>query len=328
MINNKAPEKERTAPRKMNIMHLKYAVEVAKTGSITQAAENLFMGQPNLSKAIRELEENLGVTIFKRTSKGIVPTQKGEEFLVYAKRILAQIVELESIYNKEHESKQNFSISVPRGSYLAHAFTQFVKQIDASKETEIYYKETNSVEAISNIVQSNYNLAVIRYRDVFEPYFARLLREKELRSELVWQFRYVAVMSKNHSLANKPVLTCADLTDCIEILHNDNAVPTLPTLEAKRMENIENSDKRIYVFERGSQYELLSQISDTFMWVSPIPQEMLDRYGLIQRQVSDADYRYKDMLVYPRTYRLTELDNTYLDELRNVIHALEGMEIS
>ena len=65
----------------MNIAHLKYAVEVEKTASITKAGENLFMGQPNLSRGIKELEETLGVKIFKRTSKGIVPTPQGEEFL-------------------------------------------------------------------------------------------------------------------------------------------------------------------------------------------------------------------------------------------------------
>ena len=69
----------------MNIAHLKYAVEVEKTASITKAAENLFMGQPNLSRGIKELEETLGVKIFKRTSKGIVPTPQGEELLGYAK---------------------------------------------------------------------------------------------------------------------------------------------------------------------------------------------------------------------------------------------------
>ena len=311
----------------MNIMHLKYAVEVAKTGSITQAAENLFMGQPNLSKAIRELEESLGITIFKRTSKGIVPTLKGEEFLVYAKRILAQIDELESIYSSDHQTTQTFSISIPRASYMSYAFMQFVGQLDPAKETEIIYSETNSVQAISNIVQSNYDLAVIRYRDVFESYFTRLLREKDLKSEPVWQFKYVAVMSKTHPLADKPVLTLADLADSIEILHSDNAVPSLPTLEAKRMENIENSNKRIYVFERGSQFELLANIPGTFMWVSPIPQETLDRYGLIQRRVSDADYSYRDMLVYQRSYRLSDLDKLYIDRLHAVIAQLELMEI-
>ena len=311
----------------MNIMHLKYAVEVAKTGSITRAAENLFMGQPNLSKAIRELEESLGVTIFKRTSKGIVPTQKGEEFLVYAKRILVQIDELESIYNSHTDEKQNFSISIPRGSYMAYGFTNFVKRLDMDKEIEIYYKETNSVEAITNIVQSNYNLAIIRYRDVFEQYFTRLLHEKELKSELLWEFRYIAVMSKDHPLAKKKVLTCADFADCIEILHSDNAVPTLQTIEAKRMEGIENSNKRIYVCERGSQMELLSNIPNSFMWVSPIPEKILDRYELIQRSVSDADYNYKDMIVYPRSYRLSELDHMYIEELHAVIKQLEGLKV-
>ena len=77
-----------------NILHLKYAVEIEKTGSITKAAENLYMGQPNLSRAIRELEESLGITIFMRSSRGVVPTEQGREFLNYARNILAQIEEM------------------------------------------------------------------------------------------------------------------------------------------------------------------------------------------------------------------------------------------
>ncbi len=83
----------------MNLQHIKYAVEVQKTGSITQAAENLYMGQPNLSKAIRELEKSLGIVIFKRTSKGVLPTAQGEEFLRYAKSILDQVQRIEDLYH-------------------------------------------------------------------------------------------------------------------------------------------------------------------------------------------------------------------------------------
>jgi DNA-binding transcriptional LysR family regulator len=75
----------------MNTLHLKYAVEVERAGSITQAADNLFMAQPNLSKAIRELEEGLGITIFERTPRGVVPTQRGVEFLRRAKEILGVV---------------------------------------------------------------------------------------------------------------------------------------------------------------------------------------------------------------------------------------------
>ena len=82
----------------MNILHLKYAVEISRTKSISQAAENLYMGQPNLSRAIKELEENLGITIFERTPKGISVTPDGEEFLQYAKRIIKQVEDVEAMY--------------------------------------------------------------------------------------------------------------------------------------------------------------------------------------------------------------------------------------
>ena len=114
----------------MNILHLKYAVEVAKTQSISKAAENLYMGQPNLSRAIKELEESLGITIFKRTTKGISTTPDGDEFLQYARRIVAQVDEVEQIYKGGREKKQSFSICVPRASYMSYAVTEFAKHID------------------------------------------------------------------------------------------------------------------------------------------------------------------------------------------------------
>ena len=97
----------------MNIVHLKYAVEIARTKSISKAAENLYMAQPNLSRAVKELEEALGITIFKRTSKGITVTPEGEEFLRYAKRIISQVEEVEAIY-QNGKSRSSAFLSVCR----------------------------------------------------------------------------------------------------------------------------------------------------------------------------------------------------------------------
>ena len=83
-----------------NIQHLKYAVEVEKMGSISRAAENLYMSQPHLSKAIKALEDSLDIALFNRTPAGMVPTKKGREFLIYAKSILAQVEEMESLYKQ------------------------------------------------------------------------------------------------------------------------------------------------------------------------------------------------------------------------------------
>ena len=89
----------------MNFQHLKYVVEVEKVKSISKAAKNLYMGQPNLSKAIKDLEKELGITIFKRTSKGVEPTTRGFEFLRYANTILSQLDELQSLYTGQGDEK-------------------------------------------------------------------------------------------------------------------------------------------------------------------------------------------------------------------------------
>ena len=132
----------------MNILHLKYAVEVARCGSINKAADALYMNQPNLSRAIKDLENSLGITIFGRTAKGMYVTPEGEEFLGYARKILRQIDEVESIYKAGVPIKQRFSISVPRASYISEAFAQFSKSL-TNEPAELFYKETNAQRVFS-----------------------------------------------------------------------------------------------------------------------------------------------------------------------------------
>ena len=123
----------------MNILHMKYAVEIAKVGSINKASETLLMAQPNLSRSIKELEADLGITIFDRTSKGMLLTPEGEEFIGYAKNILRQLDVIEKMYKSGIPAKQKFSISVPRVSYISNAFARFSNSINASS-AEIFYK--------------------------------------------------------------------------------------------------------------------------------------------------------------------------------------------
>ena len=134
----------------MNVLHLKYAVEVAKAGSISKAAEALYMNQPNLSRAIKELETSLGITIFGRSAKGMYVTPEGEEFLEHAKKILQQIDEMEAFYKAGVPAQQRFSLSAPRASYISEAFVQFSKGL-TKERAEIYYKETNAMRVVNNM---------------------------------------------------------------------------------------------------------------------------------------------------------------------------------
>lgn len=135
----------------MNTLHFKYAVEIEKTRSITQAAENLYMAQPNMSKAIKELENTLGITIFQRTSKGVIPTEQGMKFLEYAKQVLIQIDNMEAIHSPDKQHKQKLRISVPRSGYIYSAFAEFTEDFDASGDIETYLCETSSIAAIADV---------------------------------------------------------------------------------------------------------------------------------------------------------------------------------
>ncbi|MDF2803630.1 MAG: hypothetical protein K0S61_3533 [Anaerocolumna sp.] len=306
----------------MNTLHLKYAVEVERLGSITQAADNLYMAQPNLSKAIKELEDTLGVPIFKRTSKGVVPTKKGSEFLVYAKNILSQIEKMEALTAPNMEHKQTLNISIPHGSYLANGITNFVKTLDDQKEMELNIKETGTQEAIQHILYDKFSLGIIRYEKDYESYFVNYLKDKDLSYQLIWEYDYMVVMSKNHPLASKELLTNEDFANYIELLHGDSMIPGLNLTESKPVTDPESSKKKIYLYERGSQFDLLTNINTSYMWVSPIPKELLDRYDLIQRIAPAPARKCMDILIFPKDYVFTPIENQLIDTLMEAKESL------
>lgn len=299
----------------MNILHLRYACEIEKSKSISKAAENLFMSQPNLSRAMKELESSLNIQIFERTPKGMKLTVQGEEFLHYAKKILAEVDEIENLYLNEDHKTLKFSISVPRASYISHAFTKFSKRFNQCQKCEIYYKETNSLKAIRNLINSHYNLGIIRYQVNFDNYFKALLKEKGLNYELITDFNYLLFMSKDHPLANKDEIKEEDLIPFTEIAHADPYVPSLSSVDVKKEELPEKVKKRIFVYERASQFDLLESVNTTYMWGSPIPKSLLDKYNLVQRDCKSMAKEYRDVLIYHKDYTFSDLDEQFLNEI-------------
>lgn len=298
----------------MNILHMKYAVEVARLGSLNKAAETLLIAQPNISRSIKELEADLGITIFNRSAKGMVLTPEGEEFISYAQSILRQIDEVEMLYKQGSPKKQKFSISVPRACYISDAFAKFSKSI-SEDPAEIFYKETNSQRTIQNVLNNDYKLGIIRYAENYDKFFKSMLEEKGLAYEMIAEFSYVLIMNRENPLALKSEISFDDLPPYIEIAHADPYVPSLPLSVVKKDELPDNIDRRIFIFERASQFDLLSENPDTFMWVSPASQKVLDRYGLVQKKCVDNKKTYKDILIYREGYKQSNLDRQFITEL-------------
>ena len=297
----------------MNLLHMKYAVEIAETNSINKAADKLYVGQSALSRAIKELEASLGVTLFERSAKGMFLTADGEIFIRHAKNVLAQIDEIEDMFSGGTISKKHFSVSVPRASYIAEAFAEFSKVIDKDMQAEILYKETNSMRAVKNILQEDYKLGIIRYAENYDKYYKTMMDEKGLDYELITEFRHVLIMSFESPLAKKGKITYGDLVDLVEISNPDPYVPSLPLAEVRKEELSEISSRRIFVFERASQFELLSENPETYMWVSPVPQKPLERFGLAQRKCDENKRVYKDLLIHRKDFSHSELDNMFIE---------------
>ena len=284
---------------------------------MTVAADNLYTTQPNLSKAIKKLETDVGLTIFRRTPKGLVPTKRGAQFLGRAGTILDQLDELEAQYRPTGKTRIGFSVSAPRASYIAYSFTRFVHSLGGADELNLDFKETNSLATISSVAQREYKLGIIRYPAAQEEYIGRLLSEKELRCHMLWEFEPLLLFSAQHPLAHQESIRESDLETSILLEHGDLSGPYSPPEKS-----IQNAPRRIFVYERGSQFDLLQSVPGTYIWVSPVPEEILRRNGLVQRRCHRQAQHMRDAVIYPKSGELSDLDKSFIVRVTGTVHEL------
>ena len=307
----------------MNTQYLRYAVEVGKTKSITKAAQNLLMGQPNLSKAIRQLEQEVGITIFNRTAKGVEVTRKGEEFLTYAATILSQIDELESLYRPHPDGCLRLNISVPRASYISDAFARFVAGLKDEEQIAIEYRETDPLTVLHQFSDGEADLGIVRYQMMNEHYFISSFQDVRLHTELLWEYNMQILLAKDHPLAKMSEIPYHMLSGYIEIVHGDTRESPVALSELSPGATMASPSKKIYVYERGSQFDLIQTVPGSFMWVSPVPQQMLDEKGMVLRPCQTRANRCRDVAVYPRGHILTRYEQQFLSEVRSSVRSLQ-----
>lgn len=307
----------------INTILLRYVVEVEKSKSISKAADNLYMAQPNLSKAIKELEETVGFPIFERGPKGTIPTDLGMEFIEQAHKVLAQIDAMGNLASGKKEGTIHFDVSIPRGSYISEGVLDFVRGLDFKVRTEVLFQETNALKAIHNVSEHRFNLGVIRYEKKNELYFKDYLYERNLKAETLWDFQEIVLMSKHHPLANKEKIELSDLEPYIEIVYEDEVLPYFHQLKKRREQP---TSSKLSIFERSSQFQFLSTVSESYTFASPIPEYLLERYDVVQRKVYGIRDTYKDVIIYRKDYELSDLDKHFinkLDQARNNVAFLK-----
>lgn len=279
---------------------MKYAVEVARMGSLNRAAEVLLIAQPNLSRSIKELEADLGITIFHRSAKGMTLTPEGEEFVRAAQGILAQIERVEQQYRPGNAEKQRFSVTVPRVAYIAEAFAEFAATLDEG-ELDMLYREADARATLDAVLGGECKLGVIRHAERDSRYFKGMLEEKGLGYEMVAQFPLCYVFHRDHPLAALDAIPADAATPYPEITPPDAYLPA--------------GNRRITVTERAPQLELLATVPGAYLRTTPLPAALLKRYGLVSRPDSREEIRYRDVLIWREGYRLSPLDMRFITAL-------------
>ncbi|WP_249599333.1 LysR family transcriptional regulator [Peribacillus frigoritolerans] len=196
----------------MNLQQLKYALEVASKGSMNEAARSLFISQPRLSNAIKELEKEIKITIFIRTNRGVTVTNEGAEFLGYARQVLQQFNMLEEKYLSEKPAKQHFSISTQHYTFAANAFVELVKEFGASKY-EFTLRETKTYEIIEDVKNLRSELGIIYLSNYNESVLLKLLKERDLTFSELFTAKPHVFISKRHPLADKESINLEELDD-------------------------------------------------------------------------------------------------------------------
>ncbi len=193
----------------MTLQQLRYAIAISNSGSMNEAAKSLFISQPSLSETIKDLELELGISIFLRTNRGIVLTPEGEEFMGYARQVVEQMQLLENKY-VDKESKKKFSVSTQHYSFAVKAFVETVKQFGMDS-FEFAVHETKTAEVIDNVKNFKSEIGVLYKSDFNEQVLTKMFRSNGLEFIDLFECDTYVYLWKGHPLAGNSVISMEDL---------------------------------------------------------------------------------------------------------------------
>ena len=195
----------------MTLTQIQYVLAVAETGTISAAAKRLFIAQPSLTASIKELENELQVTLFRRTNKGVTLTPEGEEFLGYARQVTEQFGLLQSKYI-DKKVKEKFSVSTQHYTFAVKAFVETVKQI-GMEQYEFAVHETTTISVIENVKNFKSEIGVLYENDFNEKVLNKMFKENGLEFVELFSCDTFVYLWSGHPLAKQDVITMEELDE-------------------------------------------------------------------------------------------------------------------
>ena len=225
----------------MTLAQLRYAITVAGASSMNEAARKLFISQPSLSAAIKELEEEVGVELFKRTNRGISVTLEGEEFIGYARQVVEQYNLIESKYILKENTKKKFGVSMQHYTFAVKAFVEMVKQFGMD-EYEFEIHETKTYDVIEDVKNCKSEIGILYLNDFNKKVLTKLFHESAVEFHELLKCHIYVYLWKGHPLASKEEITLEELEEypCLSYDQGHNnyfyfAEEVLSTYDYKRL---------------------------------------------------------------------------------------------
>ena len=238
----------------MTLAQLRYVITVSQVGTLSEAAKRLYISQPSLTNAIKELEKELGITIFIRTNKGVILSRQGEEFLGYARQVIEQTNLIEEKYLQDHNIKHEFCISTQHYSFAVEAFVSLIKEY-GGKEYDFRIRETQTYEIIEDVAKLKSEIGVLYLNSFNEVVLKKTLKENDLTFHRLFIAKPHVFLGKDNPFANKNKVSLEDLKEYPRLSYEQGehnsfyfSEEILSTLE---------SQKEIKVCDRATLFNLL-----------------------------------------------------------------------
>lgn len=208
----------------MTLTQLRYLMTIARTGSFNKAAEQLYVSQPSLTNAVKELEKELGITLFYRSGRGVTLTGDGTEFLLYAKQLYGQYEEILERYGKSGSSRKKFGVSTQHYSFAVKAFVDLAKQFDMS-QYEFAIRETRTAEVISDVSTMRSEIGVLYLCDFNRKSMEKLLKSAGLEFHHLIECQAYVYLWKGHPLAKEHSICFEQLKEypCLSFEQGDDS---------------------------------------------------------------------------------------------------------
>ncbi|MCR4587667.1 MAG: LysR family transcriptional regulator [Lachnospiraceae bacterium] len=296
----------------MTIQQMKYVIEVAERGSMNEAARSLFISQPSLSENIKEIEKELGITIFARNNRGITLTTEGREFIGYARQVLEQYRLMENRYTANQDNLKKFYVSGQHYTFAVEAFSRVIKKegIDAY---DFAFYETRTYEVIMDVKNMRSEIGVLYLNDFNEKVLTADIKENNLEFTELFSCKTYVYMSASHPLANKDKISFRELDGypCLSFDQGDKnsfyyAEEVFSTYPYKKI---------IHINDRSTALNMMT-ILNGFTLCSGVICEELNGEGYIAIPL-DSDERMRIGYVKRADSKLSDIAKKYIKELKH-----------